>query len=195
MFDRSTAELEEAGYSPNKDKPGVRYYGTDGAYSSGWELMGTKIKLSDILLDCDALINVPILKQHGISGISFAMKNHYGTLDKPGQFHEPRMERAIAELNALAPIRERTRLIVGDALSIANSNWRSAIPGDSLLVGRDPVAIDAIALQLCKEALEAEGRNAAPAVSLSEPWLEHGAELGLGIADPARIDLVEVPVS
>jgi hypothetical protein len=76
IYDRRSNELTGAGYAVNKDGPGVRCYGTDGSSTSGWTIMDTDVGLSDILLDCDALINVPILKQHDWSGFSFAMKNH-----------------------------------------------------------------------------------------------------------------------
>ena len=192
VFDRSAGELRGAGYTINKDGSGVRCYGTERGYTAGWELMGIDIKLSDILLDCDALINAPVLKQHGISGISFALKNHYGTFNIPGQFHAPRIGRALAELNALAPIRDRTRLVVGDALTIVKSGWRSAITGDSILVSTDPLAIDVMGLEVYASAMKAEGRNVGSAVSLSKPWLEAAAELGVGTNDLTEVEVMEV---
>lgn len=86
IFDHNSRELPGAGYTVNKDGPGVRCYGTDGDSTSGWTIMDTEVGLSNILLNCDALINVPILKQHDWSGISFAMKNHYGTFTKPSSY-------------------------------------------------------------------------------------------------------------
>jgi hypothetical protein len=75
IFDRDVYELKHAGYTTNEDGPGVRCYGTGGCYTAGWTLMDSDILLSDILLNCDALINMPILKHHSHSGITFAMKN------------------------------------------------------------------------------------------------------------------------
>ena len=115
IFDRSGGELAAAGYEINQDGPGVRCYGTDNAYTPGWSLMERQIELSDVLLGCDALINMPLLKQHAYCGISFALKNHYGTFDRPETFHRPRIDTAIAELNGLTEIKDRTRLIIGDA--------------------------------------------------------------------------------
>ena len=111
IFDRNTRELDGEGYPVNVDGPGVRCYGNGenwgmaGNYTPGWTLLGTDIRISDILLECDALINVPILKRGDTGmGISFAMKNHYGTFDPPASFHGSRFERDIPELNALPPI-------------------------------------------------------------------------------------------
>jgi hypothetical protein len=192
IFDRDTGELEAAGFPINRDGAGVRCYGTDTGdnYVAGWTVMESNIGFSNILLDCDALINMPILKQHGYSGISFAMKNHYGTFERPWELHH-RIEHALPELNALQPIKERTRLIIGDVLTVVKQDWSSAITGDSIVMSFDPVAHDTIGLQLCEEALASEGLDSRVARSVT-PWLELGAELGLGINDPDSIDLVDI---
>ena len=192
IFDNRTAELPGAGYTVNKHGPGVRCYGSDGSSTSGWTMMDTDIGLSDILLNCDALINVPILKQHDWSGISFAMKNHYGTFTKPSNFHGERIVRGIAELNALAPIKERTRLIVGDALSIVKSGWQTAATGDSILMSFDPVAHDTVGLQLYSQMLAAEGGNPAGVTAQANAWLNASAELGLGVNDLDSIEWVDL---
>jgi len=200
VFDRRTDELENAGFTSNRHEPGVRLFGTDGHYATwdgidpaGWRVEGLYVSLSNILLECDALINVPILKEHDMSGVSFAMKNHYGTFDRPNDFYQgERMRRGLAGLNALPLIRERTRLIIGDALEIVRIDWESAVTGDSILMSFDPVAHDTVGLQLLTEAAIAEGRNPEAAINLASGWLEYGAELGIGTNDPDNMELVEV---
>jgi hypothetical protein len=202
IFDRQTFELEVEGYPVNVDGPGVRCYGTNegsdsGGYTAGWTLLEQEIRFSNILLSCDALINVPVLKRGG-PGISFGMKNHYGTFDIPASFHDARFERGIPELNALPPIKDRTRLIVGDAL--ADNSYQGidfyevmAI-GNTILMSFDPVAFDAIGLQMVVDKLTDDGRESYARTTPmgAEPWLEVGAEIGLGTNDPANIDLMEV---
>jgi hypothetical protein len=192
VFDRDADELADAGFPLNKDGPGVRCYGTDGNFTAGWAVLDIDAQFSDILLHCDALINMPILKQHNMSGISFAMKNHYGTFDKPGYFHGERLVDGIAALNGLPPIRERTRLIIGDVLEIVKSGWKKAMAGDSILMSFDPVAHDTIGLQLYSEALASEGGNPAISEKFAIPWLESGAALGLGTNDVNHMELVNV---
>ena len=194
IFDRETRELEDAGYPANKGSSGVGCYGTDGRYSPGWRMMDTDVALSDVLLACDALINMPVLKTHSIAGISFAMKNHYGTFDRPGSFHGTRVVRGLAELNALEPIRQKTRLLIGDALTICTRNWNSAVAGNMLLASFDPVAIDAVALETFGQAVKEHGGNAS-APKISQGWLSNGAELGLGTLQGEHIDLTEVDLS
>jgi hypothetical protein len=192
LFDRTSSELEAAYYKINRDGPGVRCHGTDSHYTAGWTLMDTEIKLSDILLSCDALVNIPLLKQHDLSGISFAMKNHYGCFDRPGAFHRGRIKQAIPELNALPPIQERTRLIVGDAMSIVRKGWYAAAKGNSILMSLDPVAHDTVGLQLYIDTMAAEGSRYTAEERLAKSWLQYGAQLGLGTNNPDYIDLIEI---
>jgi hypothetical protein len=154
--------------------------------------MDTDVRLSPILLECDALINIPILKQHSIAGISFAMKNHYGTFDRPGSFHGSRMAWGMAELNALPPIRDRTRLVIGDLLAVSTRDWYTGVTGDSILMSFDPVAHDTVGLALYSDIVTAEGRSAESAVHLASGWLANGAELGIGTNDSEKIELKEV---
>jgi len=193
IFDRLTYELKNAGYPINQDGPGVRCYGTETEYTTDWTVMNSKVGLSNILLSCDALINMPVLKTHSISGFTFAMKNHYGTFDRPRRFHAG-IQRAIPELNALPPIRDRTRLIIGDALTVCVRGWHKAVIGDSILMSFDPVAHDTVGLQVLGEVMTSEGIDPKTATNLSSRWLENGAELGLGTNDPDNIDLIEVTV-
>jgi hypothetical protein len=197
IFDYYTSELEEAGYPVNEDGPGVRCYGTDSNYTAGWTVINTGIELSDILLNCDALINIPVLKSHMIAGISFAMKNHYGTLSEPARLHRS-IGRAIAELNALPQIKDRTRLIIGDMLTAClryKNSWPYWSPdwtGDSILMSFDPVAHDTVGVQTLGQLLTDNGYNPAAATNMATSCLESGAELGLGANDPDNIDLVEI---
>jgi hypothetical protein len=197
VFDRDMRELRDAGYSINKDGPGVRCYGTNYDYTAGWAIGDTNIRLSDILLNCDALINIPILTGVVFAGmgISFAMKNHFGTFDRPSHFHDERFERGVVELNALPPIKERTRLIIGDILTAETYRsyfGRYVIGGDKILMSFDPVAHDTVGMQIATEAYAAEGLDSTAVTAQATPWLARSTELGLGTNDPDYIELVEV---
>jgi uncharacterized protein (DUF362 family) len=197
IFDRRTDELENAGFPINRDGVGARCYGTihdsHPDYTDGWRLIDSPIGLSNVLLGCHALINMPVLKQHVLAGISFAMKNHYGTFNKPGIFHGRRVIHGIAELNALQPIKDRARLIIGDALTVVRTGGGSALAGDSILVSFDPVAHDAAGLQVYIEAMSTgKYPPSSFAVDTTNAWLAESAELGLGTNDPQNTDLVEI---
>jgi hypothetical protein len=197
VFDYYTDELETAAYPVNRDGPGVRCYGTDQDYTGGFSAADRDIELSNILLNCDALINMPVLKSHMISGFTFALKNHYGSLSRPEVLHAS-IGRAMAGLNALPPIKDRTRLIVGDMLEAciryrgAWPYWEADTVGDSILMSFDPVAHDTIGLQVLTQMLADDGGSTTAMMRMATPCLESSAELGLGTNDPANMELVEV---
>jgi hypothetical protein len=190
IFDRSTGELQRAGYTINEGGPGVRCRAT-GGYREPRDVAGTTQQLSDILLDCHALINLPLLKQHGFAGLSFAMKNHYGSIDRPSAIHFDHCTPGIAELNALPEIRDRTRLIIGDALRMCPVNWNQAVVGNALLMSFDPVAHDYVGMQILTSWLSANGGNPA-AITGQAKHLAAAAALGLGTNDLAHVDLREL---
>jgi uncharacterized protein (DUF362 family) len=208
IFDRYTDDLKYAGHAINHDGPGVRCYGTNltgpgsrssaaknDHYVTGWKVIDTDVGLSDILMSCHALINMPILKSAMLPevGMTFGMKNHYGTFDRPADFHGDRFRRGVAELNALPPIKDRTRLIIGDVLTLKANRPRQIVGVENTIMASfDPVAHDTVGLQMTSEALNAEGRDPAAATTPASLWLATSAELGLGTNDPTRIDLQEV---
>ena len=201
IFDYMTSELSTAGYTVNEDNPGVRCTGMDGNYSPETTTVNkNQIKLANLLKDCDALINMPILKSHMLSGITFAMKNHYGSIYYPDMLHGDYM-RSIAALNALPEIKDRTRLIIGDALS-ANLRYSNSFPywkedwvGDSIFMSYDPVAHDTMGLELLTRELEKDGGDPASLIGMADPSMKYAVELGLGTNDPANMQVIEQTLS
>jgi hypothetical protein len=99
------------------------------------------------------------------------------------------------ELNALGPIRTKTRLCIVDAIRplyaggpADNEEYRWDYRG--LIVGTDPVAVSAVGMRILEAKREA---------ALGKPWpmtfarelLACAQKIGLGNADPDRINLVE----
>jgi hypothetical protein len=198
VFDFWTTELETAGFTINQDGPGVRCYGTEKDYTKGYKVGKINTQLSNILLDSDALINIPVLKSHMISGITFAMKNHYGTIPNPDSMHS--VEACIPGLNALPDIKDRTRLIVGDILQ-ANLKygyswpyWKADYTGDSILMSFDPVAHDTAGFQILSQLVTESGEDPKALTAMATPYLEGAAKAGLGAYDPANFELTEVKV-
>ena len=197
IFDYRTSELSTAGYAVNVDNPGVRCTGMDSNYSTEpSDVTGKSVKLAAVLKECDALINIPILKSHMLAGITFAMKNHYGSIWYPDILHGDNM-RGMAALNALPEIRDRTRLIIGDALTAnlryANSYpyWREDWIGNSIFMSYDPVAHDTLGLQLLARELNKVGGSPASLVGMATPAMQYAVELGLGTNDPANMQVME----
>jgi hypothetical protein len=196
IFDRAEDELEGAGYTLNNDGSGVRCMATARDYTEGYTLSGIAVKLSNIVLNCDALINMPLLKCHSLAGYTFGMKNHYGTFNSPETFHgTTRLVEAVAGLNALEPVQQKTRLIIGDMLTACLREerswpyWATAEKGDSILMSFDPVAHDAVGLEYFIKLKEARGDKTDFARDRSGQWLARGRELGVGtdLADEREV--------
>jgi uncharacterized protein (DUF362 family) len=208
IWDRDTKSLSRARYKINLHGDGVRCFGTDeGGVGHDNEVrakaLGHELKLSRILTSLtDHLINAPILKDHGSTGFTFALKNHYGTIPlRDGvpfsmgavmRMHRNGGDPQIAELNAAPAIRSRTRLILGDALIAIASGGPGGAPQwrpNSLILSLDPVAADSVALDLLDKRRREMGLGA---IRPRVRYLATAEKLGLGIADPGRINLRRV---
>ncbi len=199
IFDYYTEELKTAGFTINKDGPSVRCYGTDdAAFGARWPVDVSSVQLSDILVGTDALINMPVLKTHGMSGITFALKNHYGCVSNPALLHM--IDPMLPELNKLPPIKDATRLVIGDALG-ASIVGRASLPywvedmkGDSILMSFDPLAQDRVALDMLIQMAEAMDEDTDYMTGLSSAWMDRAQTAGLGTNDLKNIELVELKV-
>jgi hypothetical protein len=129
--------------------------------------------LTDLLYHASYLIDMPILKRHGTHPVTLGFKNHFGSLDtlggsgddNPHIYINPRNDRyspdfsPLVEINANPNIAEKTVLTVGDGLFGASSvaatpaPWLTTFEGgspNSLLLSRDPVAIDCVMCDLLR---------------------------------------------
>jgi hypothetical protein len=198
IFDREEDELVGAGYTLNKDGAGVRCMATGKDYTEGFTISGIAVKMSNIVMNCDALINMPLLKCHSLAGYTFAMKNHYGTFNAPETFHgNTRLIDAVAGLNAFEPVQQKTRLIIGDMLTACLREerswpyWATAEKGDSILMSFDPVAHDAVGLDYFVQLKEERGEKTDFVRSRSAQWLARGRELGVGTDEAGQRELIE----
>jgi hypothetical protein len=145
-----------------------------------------------------AIINISILKAHFTDGLSEALKNHLGSVNNPAVYHgwEPdRMPRSLPELNALAPLRAKTRLVIIDALRplyaggpVDDPQYRWDYRG--LILSTDPVAASAVGMRILEaKRLAAHGKEWP--MTAARAMLSYAQEIGLGNADPDRVDLIE----
>jgi len=192
IYDRSSRELVRSGYSLNRTGQGVRAHGTDGDYGPVTESHSWRGRISNILRRATALINVPILKDHGIAGVTLALKNHLGTCDNPASLHPNHGDPGIAHLNAHPEIAEKTRLIVCDATRAVYSGGPRFRPRFSwtpnmIVVSTDPVALDSFGLEVIEKARRRAG------LSPATPRAGHirtAGRLGLGVADLSKVRII-----
>ncbi len=191
VWDRRLDELTRCGFT--SDALGVRVLGTvastTDASGPGYgepvcgKVAGKSPRLSRILTDLtDFTVNCPVLKTHEVSGVTGALKNIYGIIDIPGEYHSNLLS-ALPALYRLPPIRSRIRLTVLDALIAVTTGGTSSPPDTTprrVLVSLDPLAADSHALALVNQ-LRAEKDLGLPALDpATTGWLQQGFELGLG---------------
>ncbi len=200
IYDAQSDEIKTAGFTLASNPSEVQCRGTDSDHTVAYKVGRGEVELSDILQNCDALINMPLLKSHMIAGLTFALKNHYGSVNYPDGLHYP-VDASMAELNGLPPIRERTRLIIGDILT-ANLKyedswpyWRQEVKANSLLMTYDPVAHDTVGLDIFEKLSRDNQLDPTASKMIFETCLRAGANLGLGTNNPAKMDLVKVNLS
>jgi hypothetical protein len=190
IFDRTDYELEGAGYRLNEGGPGVQCHGSRGKGTEA-RLTQASVQFFQELDACDAVINLPTPKHHGTAGVSVALKNHYGSVDRPGALHGQRCDPAIAELNAQPIVREKTRLVVGAALQVSPHDWNLPERENALLLAFDPVAHDTVARDILVRHREALGMSTGSLIQ-GAPQLATAQALGLGATDADKIDLREI---
>ncbi|HID55846.1 TPA: DUF362 domain-containing protein [Candidatus Poribacteria bacterium] len=198
IYDRTNNELKRSGYKLNRGQNGVRCFGTD---SPGWgydadnpiEIEGQEKHLTKILTRlCDHLINVPVLKDHNLAGVTLSMKNHYGTVDNPSSLHGNNCDPFIAKLNAASPIKDKTRLIILDAILGIYRGGPGGAPQFSpnmLAAAFDPVAMDRFGMDLINRERRKRGLDE---VTGRAKHVHTAAILGLGTDDESKIKIVRV---
>jgi len=195
VWDYEDKHLTISGYTINRG-PGVKYKGVSGE----WEDQPTAIhtcqgRLAKVLTrEITALVNAPILKSHPITGFTNALKNHFGSFHNPNDAHGGGCDPFMAHLNNLPVIREKTRLIVSDALLPVADRGPGPAPqfvweSRGVLAATDPVAIDYVAMKILDE--QRVKIQKVPAETKAK-CLFTAAQMGLGAADMAKIDLVTV---
>ncbi|MCK5267143.1 MAG: DUF362 domain-containing protein [Spirochaetes bacterium] len=214
IWDRIWEQLVAAGYKINMSDKGIRCFGTN---SFGkipligkkhkrlqYEMVrksfrSIKISFSKIFLNCTAIINVPVLKDHGIAGVTLSMKNFLGVIMNPSCFHEDINSKPyIPDLNTHFEIQKRYKLTICDALiglynggPTGRPQWQW--PYNGIIVGKDRVAVDSIGWKI----IEAK-RKEMKLKSLKEAGREPsyisiaaGSGYNLGTNNINQISLVE----
>jgi uncharacterized protein (DUF362 family) len=204
IWDRSNRELKAAGYSLNFAKNGIRSFGTDTrdvGHGSSFHTLGKVASLVTNILEreCDHLVNMPILKDHSLAGVSGCMKNMYGAIHNPNKYHDNNCDPYVAEVNALPIIKEHASLVLTDMTRIqyhGGPGFRGSymIRYGGIMMSFDPVANDAIG-EVILNKFRVQNNMKTLAESKRPPkWLSTAEGLGLGNAQKANIELAEIEV-
>jgi len=191
IFDRGSPRLPGSGYALNSSDMGVRCIETPtvGYSQETYDVGGRSQRLSRIVTEmADYIINISVLKNHGIAGATLCLKNHYGTCDKPTNLHSGYGDPYIAALNALDPIRGKQRLNICDALLGVRSGGPGGRPqfaANKLVVSQDIVAVDYWGRKILEE-------NDCATLGAASHIDTAAASYGLGTNDPLQMEVVEI---
>ncbi len=203
IFERFNRELENAGFNIRRRGNGFRCFGTDDLPSGGYDSKPLIIgsvgscfsKIASSL--CTAIVNVPILKDHDLAGVSIGMKNFFGIIHNPNKYHDRNCNPYVADLNSHPFIKDKLRLIVCDALKAQyhggpafKPQWAWDFRG--MLIGTDPVALDRIGAQIIEKKRREVNMSSLKEAGREPKYIQTAASLGLGVDDPSLIDVIAI---
>jgi hypothetical protein len=156
------------------------------------------VRRNKIFQNATALINVRPLRTHNWSGVGSLIKNYIMFVDRPSAYH-PDSCADLAKIWKLEHVVGKTRLNILVALTPLfhgigphHYNKQYVWPYSGLLVGFDPVAVDATGVRL----LQAKRREYFAEDRPLSPPPKHvflaDTRHHLGTADPSKIDLVKI---
>lgn len=199
VWERTSREMSQAGYTLNASSFGRRVFGTDAVnvgYRDEYDSFGqVSSRVTRILTDIvNHSINLPVLKDHSVAGLSAGLKNMYGAVNNPNKFHGDGCHPYAADLNYLAPIRTKHRLTIIDAVRVQYDNGPGYDPGrlcrfGGVIVSDDPVAADRVGLEILDHCRLQNGLSGLAEAGREVKYLAAAERIGLGSADPAKIDV------
>ena len=204
IWDRFDVELAHAGFKLNKSSSGVQCRGTDAEQiGSGYQ---RRVESSGQIGSCfsrivaeqiDALISVPVLKDHNLAGVSLGMKNFYGAIHNPNKYHEDNCDPYIVDVVAHRFIRPKWKLTVCDATRAQYNAGPGRHPGfawpfGGLIVSDDFVAADAVAANLLETQRKAKGLKSLAEQKRPARYIATAGARVLGVADLDRIERIEL---
>ncbi len=215
IWDRFSYHLITAGFPLNQGNSGVRCLGTEP--TAGYDKKihyesldddhslrqddGARSLFSTIVSQhVTAIINVPVMKDHGIAGITLCLKNlAFGAINNTQRFHPSPYfcDPASAEVCAHPVLKNKVRLHIVDALQACFDGGPAGMKTwtmwneERLFFGTDPVAIDRIGLEIIDRKRK---ENNCVSVFQKAKHIATAGKKGLGVYDRDNIDLVELSV-
>jgi uncharacterized protein (DUF362 family) len=106
------------------------------------------LDIAQTVLECDLLINVPVMKAHTFTSITCSLKNLKGVMPRAlkTKFHSVDLSRAVAQLNSVVT----PGLILVDGLQgdLASETGHTPVRMERMLMGANPVEVDSVAADM-----------------------------------------------
>jgi hypothetical protein len=179
-----------------KTRPAViGWSGEAVSFGSGQE------RLSAVLQEVTALINVPFLKTHNIAGMTGCLKNlSHALVHRPGRYHANACAPFVGDILSLPQIRSKLRLHIVNALRAVYRGGPDAAPDNiwphsGILISQDPVAADQLGIDIINEQRAIAKLPRIGDADAHIPHVHHAAQRGLGTDDQDYIELMTLRLS
>ena len=202
IWDRLNDDLDSAGFSVATRAGRIRCAGNDVlGYEDELSVFGSAGSLMAKALTrvCDVVINLPVLKDHGIVGATLALKNMFGAIHNPNKYHINTGDPYVPDVYMLPPVRRKVRLAICDGITAQYEGGPSYMPQwtwpyRGLLVAEDPVALDYTGWQIIEQKRAEKGMKSLKDAGREPRYIATAADPQhrLGTNDPRQIERVEV---
>jgi uncharacterized protein (DUF362 family) len=202
IWDRLNSDLEDGGFKISNQGNRIKCFGNDTTgFEDNLQVSGSIASLLCHTLTrmCDAVINLPVLKDHGIAGVTIALKNFFGAIHNPNKYHLHVGDPYIPDVYTLPSIKNKVRLTICDAITAQYDGGPSFMPHwtwpfNGLIAGSDPVAIDYIGWQIIEQKRAAIGKKSLKEVGREPTYIATAADARhqLGTNDPDKIELIRI---
>ncbi len=140
-----------------------------------------QVKVHELILESDVFINIPILKHHGSTRMTCAMKNLMGVVWDRAHYHRTDLNRCIAEF----PLYRKPDLNIVDAYNILTDGPRAkslehVVNKKMQLISKDMVALDVAASQILGEEVE------------NITYIKIATDLGLGTSNLDELNIKRI---
>jgi len=198
IFERSSRELERAGFEISRDGDGPQCFGTDNDYDRQPSISGSIGSCFARLVSqtCTALIGFGVVKDHDLAGVSASLKNWYGVIHNPNKYHDNQCDPYVADVVRHPLIRDKLKLTVLDGVTAqchGGPAYRASgiFPLGRLVASTDPVAADLWAWRVIDEERTRRGMPTLEAAGRPPRFISTAASYGLGVGDPSQLIEVE----
>ncbi|MEW6202504.1 MAG: DUF362 domain-containing protein [bacterium] len=205
VWERFVTQLKDAGFTINKSGKGIRGVGTEvfmGRGGRGYdknvylEYNKEKSNLTKIISqDITALINVPVLKDHGETGITNALKNiAFGAINNTERFHRNKCDPQIADVCAMPEVKNKFRLCIVDALRCVYEGGPADRPANKweqneIMIGTDQVALDVIGWEIIEKKRAEKGLPSLKKAGREPVHISTAEKKGLGTVKKEKMDI------
>ncbi len=197
VFERSSRELERAGFSLRKKGGPSLCYGIDNDYDREPTVTGSVASCFARLVSttCTALISVGVVKDHDFAGVSAGLKNWYGVIHNPNKYHDGNCDPYVADVVRHRWIGGKLRLTVLDGgraqyrggPAFAN---RGVFDLGLVAASADPVAADAWAWRMIEEERARRALGTLADEKRAPRFIQTAAAYGLGVGDVKALEVV-----